>query len=84
MKNFSFKTLACALLVFAASFLVGQAETKPTPDFDEAAIWKKAQKLQSDGNYNEAYDLYRKLVLSAATDPEKVGAYLQNATGCLS
>ena len=39
-------------------------------------IRRTAQKAYQDGNWKDAYELYRQLCLETRTDPEKVGAAL--------
>jgi len=53
------------------------------PAGDQAALRAQAQKLQQDGNYNDAYQLFRKLALDPNADPRLVGDDLQRATQCL-
>jgi len=50
---------------------------------DQAKLRAEARKLQGDGNYNDAYLVFRKLALDPNDDPRLVGEDLQMATRCL-
>ncbi len=50
---------------------------------DLSAIRARAHKLHGDGNYNDAYQLFRRLALDPSDDPRLVGQDLQTATNCL-
>ena len=66
--------LAATLLVCAASLRAADAS---------AALRRSAQQSQRDGNFREAYDAFRKLMLDQNTDPLQVGTDLGMALNCL-
>ena len=61
--------------------LVGATVVAQSPD--EKASRQKAQKLNRDGNYKEAYDIFAKLALDAKTDRMQVGGDLGMAVNAL-
>ena len=76
-----FLTLAVlsAVAVGAANFLAG--EESPAPD--QEAQRQKLHKLYGDGNFKEAYDGLRNIVLDQDANPDKVGNDLVTAVQCL-
>jgi len=71
MKSLKALMLILLMLLFAA----GAHGQKP----DHAQIRKKAQKAYNDGNWKDAYGLYRKLCLEVENDPKQVGSDLVHA-----
>ena len=65
-----------AILVLCGDVLVG-AEGNP------ADLRAKAEKERKDGNYRDAFELYRKLCLDRRNDPKLVGQDLNVAISCL-
>src|SRR5262245_50109877 len=72
---------AVGLTVFlwfgATAGKVWPADSSPQSDRD------RYQKLYDDGNYNDAYEGFRKLALDANDDPLRVGADLNMALSAL-
>ena len=56
------------------------AESAPS---DHATIRRQAQKAYQDGNWNDAYALFRQLGLEAVNDPKMVGRDFVQAWQCL-
>ena len=54
------------------------AEAKPLPAGREGA-----QKLFNDGNFNDAYRVFRELATNPKTEPDAVGGDLSSAVDCL-
>jgi uncharacterized protein YfaS (alpha-2-macroglobulin family) len=50
---------------------------------DHAAVRTQAQKAYQDGNWNDAYQLFRQLSLEAVNDPKRVGRDFVQAWQCL-
>ena len=50
---------------------------------DHQPLRKEAQKAYADGNWKDAYNLFRKLCLEIDNDPRKVGSDLTQAWQCL-
>ena len=50
---------------------------------DHQPLRKEAQKAYADGNWKDAYTLFRKLCLEVENDPRKVGSDLTQAWQCL-
>jgi hypothetical protein len=71
MKSLKALMLILLVLLFAA----GAHGQQP----DHAQIRKKAQKAYNDGNWKDAYGLYRKLCLEVENDPKQVGGDLVHA-----
>ena len=63
--------LPALLLIVATAALFVQAQPEPAAMTPES-LRKKATKAMNDGNYNIAYEAYRKLVLDPAADPSRV------------
>jgi len=64
------------ILMFLAASVWASAE-------EHAAIRGQAQKAFTDGNWKDAYQIYRKLCLAAPNDPKMVGSDLLQAWQCL-
>ncbi len=79
MKN------ALVLSVAAATAAIALWWWLPAEADDPAAPTNRGSlaKLMNDGNFNIAYEGYRKLALSADSDPKAVGDDLRNAITCL-
>ena len=50
---------------------------------DHADIRRQAQKAYKDGNWKDAYQLFRRLCLETENDPKMVGRDLMQAWQCL-
>lgn len=76
--------LALSLLILALliSKLLIAEETNPA-NLSGAELRAAAAKAYKDKNFNDAYQLYRKITLDAKADPATVGEDLQTATYCL-
>lgn len=68
-----------AMLGMLAMTLMSVAQDNRSP----AEIRAEAVKLQQQGNFKDAYDLYRKLCLSDQTEPKLVPNDLLNAVTCV-
>src|SRR5262245_52160073 len=68
--------LCCALGLLAIPLAFSQP-MNPT------AVRSQAQKLKTDGNFNEAYKLFRRLCLDPNVDANSVGQDLADAVQCL-
>lgn len=70
------------IIVFAVILLL-----LATPSFadnmNHQPLRKEAQKLYADGNWKDAYHLFRKLCLEIENDPRQVGSDLTQAWQCL-
>ncbi|MEJ2220730.1 MAG: MG2 domain-containing protein [Desulfobacterales bacterium] len=75
MKLKKFIVLIAAILMLAAS---AGAEEAVHPE-----IRRRAQKAYTDGNWKDAFDLYRQLSLEIKNDPKKVGEDFTRAWQCL-
>ncbi len=69
------KLLVLALIACVAAVTFSAGPHKPERD--------KASKAYKDGNYKDAYEIYRKVALSTKVDPKEVGNDLDMATKCL-
>lgn len=65
-------------LAVASFWLIAEDKPAPTGGRDVA------QKLLKDGNFNDAYQIYRKLALDPKTAANRVGDDLSNAINCLA
>jgi len=65
------------MFLAACSMIVAGAEDA------DGSLRKEAVKRFDDGNFKDALELYRKLLLNPATDPLLVGEDLQSAVTCL-
>lgn len=74
--------LPTLLLIVATATLIVQAQPEPAAMTPES-LRKKATKAMNDGNYNIAYETYRKLVLDPAADPARVSADLNESVQAL-
>ena len=63
--------------------LAAVAQSESPPAAGGAAERAPLQKLYNDGNFKDAYDGFRKLVLDKNDDPTLVGADLNNALSAL-
>ncbi len=70
--------LLCASIV-CALLAGGLVSTAPADQAQRDAMLK----TMKDGNYNDAYEGFRKLALDPDDEPRKVGEDLNNATNCL-
>ena len=68
---------------FVAAPLLALTVASLAADTHEAAARKQARDLQRDGNYAEAYDVFRKLACDERSDPDQVGSDLTHAVDCL-
>jgi len=76
------RTIGLLMLILGVLFVgfpFAFAQTQPS----EAELRKQAAKLQSEGNYKEAFGIFSKLALSSDSNPGKVPGDLTNAVGCL-
>jgi alpha-2-macroglobulin len=82
MKTIWLGAVVCAAALVgwdghSARALESAAETPAAPNREQV------QKLFSDGNFNEAYQGFRRLALDPGSDPKKVGRDLDMALQCL-
>ncbi|OGV52285.1 MAG: hypothetical protein A2X49_17130 [Lentisphaerae bacterium GWF2_52_8] len=79
------KRLAAMLLsgAFCLGILNAQTTSAPAAQEDPAKLFEKANKLQNDGNYKDALEIYRKLLLELDTNPDRTPQELNNAISCM-
>jgi uncharacterized protein YfaS (alpha-2-macroglobulin family) len=75
------KLIKTAVLVIAVFLTAGLLHA--AADVDHQSLRKRAQQQYNDGNWKDAYNLYRKLCLEVENDPNMVGADLTQAWHCL-
>ena len=75
MKLIKTVILIMVFLLIAAGVSAQQTE--------HAQLRKQAQKAFADGNWKNAYELYRRLCLEIANDPKQVGSDLAQVYQCL-
>ncbi len=73
------KRLILRLFLFVFMASLANATTPTTHD----ELYKEAEKLQGDGNFKEAYDLYHKLCLDPEYGKQAAGQALRQAIHCL-
>jgi len=79
-----FTKLRCLLsLSLFLSVTATMAVPAPRPVSDNTALMKKAEKLQKDGNYKDAYDIFKKLCLDKTYTDHAAGDALKKAARCL-
>lgn len=78
MHRWAASSLA-ALSLVACWWAVLAADSIPEPE-----MRKRAAGLQKDGNFREALEDFRRLVLAADSDPDQVGNDLEQAINCLA
>ena len=74
------QTLKTVFLIF---FLAIATTSLCAQQTDHIEIRKQAQKAFQDGNWKDAYQLYRQLCLEVANDPKMIGNDLLQAWQCL-
>ncbi|MCS7238083.1 MAG: MG2 domain-containing protein, partial [Thermoguttaceae bacterium] len=74
----------CAVAFLGAGLLLAVGQTGMSLPQQEDQMVKRAQELQDQGNYAEALELYRKLVLSPQTSARQVPQALRRAWECLA
>jgi len=68
----------------AIGIVLGSLGTAAAVEPEDQSMQRKAlQKTFQEGNYNDAYEGYRRLALDPGTDPRQVGSDLEMATQCL-
>ena len=70
-------------LLFIILILILVAAPAWTQETSHPQIRKKAQKAYNNGNWKDAFELYRQLSLEAENDPEWVGSDFIQAWQCL-
>ncbi len=69
---------AAILVVFCSAGSIGEDK-----DLLSEGLRKKAQRAMNDGNYQDAFTLFEKLLLTPGGDPERAADDLKMASGCL-
>ncbi len=77
MRTIGLLLLICGTLIVGLRFAFAESYML------EDELRQKATKLQTDGNYKEAFEIFSKLALSSDTDAAKVPGDLTRAVGCL-
>ena len=75
-----FRIIATLLTLVVATALVAAVIESQQSHADRRS---EAAKTLKQGNYKEAYQIYRQLVLDKHVEPDKVGGDLQQAVNCL-
>ena len=75
--------LLAVLTVLLALSLPWVLSAQDRPPAATPADPAKAEKQLKAGNYKDAYDLFSRLALNAAAEPNKVGEYLAKGVTCL-
>ncbi|MCE5278647.1 MAG: alpha-2-macroglobulin, partial [Planctomycetaceae bacterium] len=73
-------TSVLVLAVAALSLATLEAQQAQTP----SGLRSRAQKLQRDGNYKDAYELFSRLAKKESDDPAQTPSDLHNAVACLA
>lgn len=77
-----FSLAALALLGVLTAAVLSPVAMSQAPD--PAQLRTRSQKLMNDGNFRDAYNGFRQLVLDPKTDPKQVAGDLEHAVQCLN
>jgi uncharacterized protein YfaS (alpha-2-macroglobulin family) len=80
LEAYSMKLKTFIFLIAAILLLAASAEAEDTVHLQ---IRRQAQKAYNNGNWKDAFDLYRKLSLEMQNDPKRVGKDFTQAWQCL-
>ena len=81
--SFRRRTSIIAAAIFSLLVLALAASRGVSADKPSGTDRAKYQKLYNDGNFNDAFDGFRKLALDSQDDPLQVGSDLEQAIACL-